>query len=166
MKLFHFSEEPDIRIFEPRNIYNQLDAKVWTIDEYHAPHYYLPRECPRICIWPKGDTNELDFSRFFGMSTASRMIAIENSWYERVKNGSIYRYIFDSDEFELEDANAGYYISRRSVKPVDIERVDHLIEAILNEEIELRITPSLTLLRDHILNSTVNFSMIRMRNAK
>ncbi|OZB96183.1 DUF6886 family protein [Paenibacillus sp. XY044] len=166
MKLFHFSEEPDIQIFEPRTIYDQTDAKVWTIDEYHAPHYYFPRECPRVCLWPKDDTRDMDVERFFGMSKANRIIAIETGWYERVKQGTIYRYAFDSADFELEEENAGYYVSRHPVIPMEVERIDDLIAAILNEGIELRITPSLQPLREQILKSTVNFSMIRMKNAK
>lgn len=53
MRLYHFSEDPDIKIFEPRTLPNRDDerAKVWTIDEYHAPHYFFPRECPRVCFW-------------------------------------------------------------------------------------------------------------------
>jgi hypothetical protein len=41
MKLYHFSEEPGFKVFEPRIIYNQTDepAKVWTIDAYHAAPY-------------------------------------------------------------------------------------------------------------------------------
>ena len=166
MKLFHFSEEPDIKIFHPRTIYDQTDAKVWTIDKYHAPHYYFPRQCPRVCVWPKKDTNEIDFIRFFGMSQVNRMIAIETDWYDRVRQGSIYRYVFDSADFELEEENAGYYVTRRSVIPIEVERIDDFVTAILDEGIELRITPSLMLMKEHVIESTVNFSMIRMRNAK
>lgn len=165
MKLFHFSENPDIKIFNPRTIYDQTDAKVWTIDKYHAPHYYFPRDCPRVCVWPKEDTKEQDITRFFGMSQVNRMIAIETDWYDRVRKGSIYRYVFDSAEFELEEENAGYYVARRPVTPIEVERIDDLVTAILNEGIELRITPSLMPMKKHVLESTINFSMIRMRNA-
>ena len=100
MKLYHFSEKPDIEKFEPRIIYNQTDepAKVWAIDDYHAPHYYFPRECPRVCVWPKNDSSEEDLDKFFGMSKTRRMIAIEAGWFQRVSEGHIYRYTFDSDD--------------------------------------------------------------------
>jgi hypothetical protein len=166
IKVYHFSEEPDIEEFEPRVI-NQADesAKVWAIDDFHAPHYYFPRECPRVCVWPKEDTTLQDRMAFFGMSTVNRMIAIETGWYERVRNGHIYRYTFDGDDFVLYEPNAGYYISTQTVKPIKVEKIEDLIMAILKEGIELRVTPSLMLLKDRILKSTVNFSMIRMRNA-
>jgi hypothetical protein len=167
MKLYHFSEEPDIKLFEPRIIYKQTDepAKVWTIDEFHAPHYYFPRECPRVCVWPKEDTSDQDMDIFFGMSKTNRMVAIENDWYEQVRHGRIYRYVFEAEDFELYEPNAGYYISTRSVKPVHVERIDDLIVTILQEGIELKVTPSLMPLKNRILESTMNFSMIRMRNA-
>jgi len=168
MKLYHFSEEPNIKLFEPRIIYNQTDepAKVWTIDEFHAVHYYFPRDCPRVCIWQTEDTINEDMNTFFGMSATTRMIAIETRWYERVRDGHIFRYTFDDTNFQLYEPNAGYYISTETVKPVKVEKIDDLIKGILQEGIELRVTPSLKLLKQEILKSTINFSMIRMRNAK
>jgi hypothetical protein len=167
MKLYHFSENPNISVFEPRVLKNQENepAKVWAIDEYHAPHYYFPRDCPRVCVWPKEETTPEDMDRFFGMSQTTRMVAIESGWYDRVRTGQIYRYRFDPEGFELYDANAGYYISTRPVKPVQVDRIDDLIGALLQEGIELRVTPSLMRLKERILSSTVNFSMIRMRKA-
>jgi hypothetical protein len=165
VKLYHFSENPDIQKFEPRLIYKETEAKVWTIDEYHAPHYYFPRECPRVCIWPKEDTSAEDLELFFGMSITHRMIAIESAWYERVSKGHIYRYSFDPIDFEIHEPNAGYYISTQCVEPINVERMDDLVGSIVTHGIELRVTPSLKPLREFILKSSINFSMIRMRNA-
>ncbi|MFF2887359.1 DUF6886 family protein [Paenibacillus sp. NPDC057967] len=166
MKLFHFSEESNIPYFEPRTIYNQTEAQVWAIDGYHAPHYYLPRECPRICLWTNEETSEKDIADFFGMSTSRRMVAIESRWYERLSAGRIYRYTFESDCFREQDVNAGYYVSNQKVVPFAVERVDNLFAAILNEGIEIRVIPSLLPMRDKVLESTIAFSMIRMRNAQ
>lgn len=165
--LYHFSEEPDIRIFEPRALYTQKDepAKVWAIDAHHAPHYYFPRECPRVCIEAGESTTEDDVDMFFGMSNARRMIAIEAGWYERVRTGCIYRYSFDPADFQLFDENAGYYIATKSVAPTHVDRMDDLITSIIQEGIELRVTSSLMPMKERVLSSTVNFSMIRMRNA-
>lgn len=165
MKLFHFSEEPDIRIFEPRALHGRADgpAKVWAIDEYHAPHYYVPRECPRICVWLEDGAAGLP-DMMPGMSNAHRMMAIESRWYERVRTGSLYRYTFDPGVFEIHDANAGYYVAARPVEPLDVQRMDDLVGAILQEGMELRIVPSLLPLRERVLSSPVKYSMIRMRN--
>ncbi|VTR27256.1 Uncharacterised protein [Actinobacillus pleuropneumoniae] len=166
--LYHFSEEPDIPIFEPRILHNQNNepAKVWAIDAHYAPHYYFPRECPRVCVEAVESTTKADVETFFGMSCARRMIAIEAAWYERVRTGCVNRYSFDPTDFELFDANAGYYIATKTVVPVRIERMDDLVASILQEGIELRITPSLMPLKERIPASSVNFSMIRMRNAR
>jgi len=165
VKLYHFSENPNIPLFEPRLIYEESEAKVWTIDEYHAPHYFFPRECPRVCVWANEVTTEHDKQTIFGMSRTHRMIAIESAWYERVNTGHIYRYHFDADDFEMHEPNAGYYISRKTVAPLRVERIDDLVGAILANGIELRVTPSLQPLRAFLLQSSINYSMIRMRNA-
>lgn len=38
MPLYHFSEEPDIEVFEPRSPAHRPEAEplVWAIDEWHA----------------------------------------------------------------------------------------------------------------------------------
>ncbi|WP_145410650.1 DUF6886 family protein [Paenibacillus xylanexedens] len=166
MKLYHFSEESEITIFEPRTIYNQTDAKVWTIDAYHAAHYFFPRDCPRVCIWSKEDAGQLNLAQEFGVTSTKRMIAIESDWYDRVREGHIYRYTFESEHFELENEDAGYYTSKCTVRPIAVERMNDLIGAILKEDIEFRVMPSLMPLKQKVLESNIQFSMIRMRNAK
>ncbi len=168
MKLYHFSEEPDITIFEPRKLDYRANepAMVWAIDEFHAPHYFFPRDCPRVCIWPKEDTTESDFNRFFGHSKTARIVAIEAGWFERVRTAHLFRYTFEPDHFTSYEPNAGYYTATQTVKPISVERMDDLLGSLIALGIELRITPSLMPLRDAILSSTVNFSMIRMKNAK
>ncbi|UVI32756.1 DUF6886 family protein [Paenibacillus spongiae] len=167
MNLYHFSEEPDIAVFKPRKLEYRSDepAMVWAIDEFHAPHYYFPRECPRVCIWPKEDTTDADLQRFFGQSGTTRIVAIETAWYERMKKAVIYRYRFNTDSFSCHTPDAGYYISLNTVEPYSVDRLDSLPEQIIALGIELRITPSLRPLQAVIPSSTVNFSMIRMKNA-
>ncbi|RXZ83644.1 hypothetical protein EBB07_04465 [Paenibacillaceae bacterium] len=167
MKLYHFSENPAIPLFEPRKLPYRMNepAQVWAIDAFHAPHYFFPRDCPRVCIWPMETTTEQDYARFFGHSGTSRMIAIESGWLEKVRTGTIYRYRFDPAQFQLYEANAGYYTSTNTVKPAAVEIIDNLLGELADLNIEVRITPSLMPLKEAILASTVNFSMIRMKNA-
>jgi hypothetical protein len=167
MPLFHFSEEPDIAVFEPRKLDYRMEepAQVWTIDEFHAPHYYFPRECPRVCIWTQEDTTNEDLQLFFRYSSTQRMVAVETGWLERIRSSTIYRYIFDPVEFELYEPNAGYYTSTRTVRPVAVEKMDDPLGSLAALDIEVRITPSLRPLKEAIPSSTVNYSMIRMRNA-
>lgn len=167
MNLYHFSEESDIAIFKPRKLDTRKlePAMVWAIDEFHAPHYYFPRDCPRVCIWPKEDTTDADLQWFFGHSGTNRIVAIETGWYERMKMAVIYRYRFNADSFNSHTPDAGYYTSLHTVEPLAVDRLDGLPERILALGIELRITPSLRPLQAVIPSLTVNFSMIRMKNA-
>ncbi|AZN41848.1 DUF6886 family protein [Paenibacillus albus] len=165
--LYHFSEDPNITVFTPRQLDYRLDepAMVWSIDAFHGVHYYFPRDCPRICLWPMEGTTTEDRMRFFGMANTDRLMAIESAWLERLRTTVLYRYSFDEADFELYEANAGYYTATKEVKPVSVERMDNLLQWIVNAGVELRVTPSLQQLRDAVIGSTVNFSMIRMRNA-
>ncbi|WP_282943706.1 DUF6886 family protein [Paenibacillus sp. RC67] len=166
--LYHFSEEPDIQMFIPRKLdyRSEEPAQVWAIDEFHAPHYYFPRNCPRVCIWPDERTTEEDKHRFFGQAAVQRVIAVEAGWLDGMRETNLYRYTFNESDFEIYDLNAGYYTSLQAVKPVSVEPVGDLLSAICSTGIELRLTPSLMPLREAILQSTVNFSMIRMKYAK
>ncbi|SDE44402.1 hypothetical protein SAMN02799630_03383 [Paenibacillus sp. UNCCL117] len=165
--LYHFSENPNIDIFEPRKLESRPDepSMVWAIDEFHSPHYWFPRDCPRVCIWPDEDTKESDIERFFGLSRTKHIVAIESGWLDRVRAGSIYRYSFKPEEFALYDRHAGYYTATHTVQPEGVERIDDLLGSLTAHGIEVRLTPSLLPLQQAILKSTVQFSMIRMRNA-
>lgn len=167
MQLYHFSEEADIPFFEPRIMGSRPGepARVWTIDAFHAPHYYLPRNCPRICIWSTADTTDADRERFFGLSAAQRVIAVESRWLDTIWRTIVYRYSFEPGPFELYDGNAGYYTTRERVRPVQVDKLDDPLQALAASGIELRVTPSLMPMKERVLTSTVNFSMIRMMHA-
>jgi len=65
--LFHISNEPGIRVFEPRLCKNPLTGKeedfVWAIDRAHVQNYLLPRDCPRVTFRAKSDTTARDVER-------------------------------------------------------------------------------------------------------
>ena len=105
MPLYHFSEEPDIRVFEPRTGRLPDEAYVWAIDEWHAPMYYFPRDCPRACFWPGPQTTAEDRERWFGGIDAKMVIAVESAWLERIRSTKLYRYTLPDDGFELHDAD-------------------------------------------------------------
>jgi Family of unknown function (DUF6886) len=56
--LWHFSEDPSLGRFVPR------DGKVWAIDEPHSWLYWFPRDCPRACFWATGTTTEDDVEQW------------------------------------------------------------------------------------------------------
>jgi hypothetical protein len=165
--LYHFSEDPAIRRFDPRRspLHPALEAIVWGIDADHAPLYYLPRDCPRVCFRAAAGSTPEDIDRFLSTTSASRVIAVEGGWIGRIRETTLYRYLLPGTGFTLQDANAGYYVTTRPVEPLGIEPMDDLIGAILAEDIELRVTPSLWPIRDAVADSTLEFSLIRMANA-
>ncbi|WP_182914733.1 DUF6886 family protein [Paenibacillus thiaminolyticus] len=91
--LYHFSEEPGIKRFVPRENQNRegLPPVVWAIDEEHQFTYFFPRNCPRIVVRATPDMSEEERDRFFGQSLANAIITIESRWYARVADCTIYR---------------------------------------------------------------------------
>lgn len=127
--LYHFSEEADIKVFEPRSSRYRPEQPpmVWEIDEFHAPHYFFPRDCPRVCIWPKEDTSKDDLEKFFGHSASGRIIAVEADWLDRIRETVLYRYTFDEKDFVEYEPNAGYYTCFYTVEPVAVEPMGDLL---------------------------------------
>jgi hypothetical protein len=92
-------------------------------------------------------------------------VAIEASWWNRIRSFTLYCYHLPSGTFECIDECAGYFVSRKSVQPLHVDVIEDPIAAILARGVELRILPTLGPLRDLIAASTLQYSIIRMRNA-
>jgi hypothetical protein len=79
----------------------------------------------------------------------------------------MFRYKLPTDTFQLFDEYAGYYISTQTVKPIEVEPLNNLIDKLINLNIELRFTPNLYLLRNAIINSSLkDFGIHRFADAK
>jgi hypothetical protein len=52
------------------------------------------------------------------------------------------------------------------VQPTWVEIIDDAIAALMRRRVELRVLPTLWPLRDAVLESSLQFSMIRMRHAR
>lgn len=169
-RLFHVSDQPDIAIFEPRPAAEGhplgLDRPVvWAIAERLLHNYLLPRDCPRVTFYARPDSDPADVAGLLSVTAARYVVAIESRWLDAVRSAVLYRYELPSNGFECIDDGAGYYVSPAAVKPLSVQRVDDLLAELAGRDVELRITPSLRLLRDAVLKSTLQFSFIRMRNA-
>lgn len=164
--LYHFSEEANIEIFKPRPTSILPKPVVWGIDKEHSLHYYFPRDCPRVIYWKGEHTKKIDKKRFFSNSSADKIIAVENRWLEQIYDTTLFVYSFHEDAFEIVDKTAGYFVSYEDVVPVRVEPVGNLLEKILSEKVEVRFTPDLYPLRNRIISSTLEFSIIRFGNAK
>ncbi|MGN6699975.1 MAG: DUF6886 family protein [Thermomicrobiales bacterium] len=167
MNLYHFSEDPAITRFAPRPspIHPDQPPLVWAIAETHAAHYSLPRDCPRVICWPDEATTPADRARVLG-ATNTKVLAVERDWLRRIADACLYAYQLPGATFTSFDTIAGYYVSRVAVTPLAVEPLDHLLERIAAAGIEVRVMPSLWPLYHAVVNSTLQFSIIRMRNAR
>jgi len=173
--LYHFSEQADIRLFEPRPVAQPSPRSpgldwlngplVWAIDEWHAPMYFFPRDCPRILIWPLPGTTAEDRDRWWGArAEETRMLAyIESGWLARMEKTTVYRYLLPEEPFERLD-DAGMYVSRTDVSPLGIDPLTDLSAELRAADVELRAVDSLQPLR-RVWDSTLHASGIRLRNA-
>ncbi|MBI3460442.1 hypothetical protein HY009_05885, partial [Candidatus Acetothermia bacterium] len=123
--VYHFSEDPSIKIFQPHIPTTRTDAEplVWAIDEEHAPLYWFPRDCPRITFWLEPATSSETKARFFGHTAATRVHAIESVWFDRLRQTKLYAYRLSSDTFEPYGEADGHWVSRQEVVPLAIEPV-------------------------------------------
>jgi hypothetical protein len=161
--LFHLSEDKGIERFDPRPSDYTPEPVVWAISEERLCNYLLPRDCPRVTFYAGLSTSKADIQQFLGESRA--VIAVESSWLERIRSCRLYGYHLPGENFECLDQCAGYFISRVSVVPDGVEVFDDLVGDIVKRDVELRFMPSLRTLRDAVVASTLEFSLIRMRNA-
>lgn len=164
MRLFHVSEESDIECFRPRVLERRKDIDqgkglVWAVREEKLYNFMFPRECPRISTFKndKHSFNEIEFDQF--------LVAVEEGWIERIKNCRLYVYEFATENFELQDAIAGYYVSREVEKPIKRMVIEDCFKALADRNVKVLTLDTLWQLRDQIYKSTTNFSFCKMVNA-
>jgi hypothetical protein len=165
--LYHFSEESDIAVFAPRPSRLGFDC-VWTIDEKHAPLYFFPRECPRVAFWATPETTESDKERY----GTNRVLAIESNWLERVRSTHLFVYRFDATPFvSYTHESPGTHLATDTIVPIvpivpiDVTPVGDLLEKLAGSGWELRLMSTLKPLWEPLIQSTMHFSGIRLRNA-
>src|SRR5437016_3184067 len=161
--LFHVSEESGIERFEPRASTYASGRVVWAIDVDRLRNYLVPRECPRVTYYAGRETIAADVERFLGSSPA--VVAVESAWLEQLRSCRLYCYHLPPETFECLDECAGYFVSRVAVVPAIVEVIDDPIAELMRRGIELRLMSSLWRLRDEIVASSLQFSLIRVRNA-
>jgi hypothetical protein len=175
MRLFHFSEDGDIRQFHPRPVCKPAlrppgqewlnGPLVWAIDQDHQRLYLFPRECPRIVIWAHEGSTAQDQDRWLGALPAHRQAVayVETAWAARLQSACIHRYEMPQQSFEsIEDA--GMFVSHQSVLPLRSDLLTDLPRALAECGTQLRVVDSLLPLRD-VWDSSLHASGIRLRNA-
>lgn len=168
MPLYHFSEDPTIKRFEPHvaktsNI--QDEAFVWAIDDWHAPMYYAPRDCPRACFWAGAETTAEERERWLHGLEPRFVMCIETGWLDRLRSIALYRYVMPEETFERGPGGT-HWVSRQAVTALRVEPVGDLLEEIVEAGVELRVMARLGAMWRRVWKeSTLEFSGTRLRYA-
>jgi hypothetical protein len=167
VRLYHVSDRPGIRRFEPRPPADTAEGGgiIWAIDGEHLHNYLLPRDCPRVTFYALPESDPEDVGRLMCPGGARFVVAVESRWLARIRDTTLYLYEVDARDFSVQDAGAGYRVSRRATVPLAETRIDDILGALAERDVELRVMPSLWGLREVVIHSSLQFSIIRMRNA-
>ena len=165
--LYHVSEQGGITRFHPRpaSSTNPDDRRIWAIDESLLHIYLVPRDCPRVTFYALPHSKPEDIQRFMAHTTARHVMAVESSWLPAIRSTRLYLYRMPPETFTVYDEGAGIYISRTPVSPLGVTALDDLLLEMVNRDVELRIMPLLWELCDAVVKSSLQYSMVRMRNA-
>ncbi len=169
-KLYHVSEHGSIKRFDPRPspsvVPGVTEPVVWTIDEKHLINYLLPRECPRVTYYAIEKSNKEDIDTLLNSNASCHVVAIEDLWFEKALESEIWIYEFQPNAFSVVDEGAGYFASKKSVTPTGKRKIKNPLVELISRGAELRIVSSLWPLRDAVIQSSLQFSCVRMPNAK
>lgn len=156
--LWHVSEDDAIGRFEPR------DGKVWAIDTRHLPLYWFPRDCPRATFWAASTTSDTDVDRFLGGDRTRRVHAVESAWLSEMQARRVVAYRLPAATFVQDDDR--FWVSAEPVEPLAVEELGDLVLRHGRAGITLRTERNLLALWDDVVGSTLQFSGIRLRNAR
>lgn len=169
MRLFYVSEEKGITEFIPRKpSRDDLDKNtglVWAIDDSRLPNFLTPRDCPRVGYHIGKNTTKADKEKFFSSPNITHVLVIEGKWYEVMKSTTLCLYEFETDDFELQDEIAGYYVAKTTQKPKAMYIIDDLFSELIKRNVKIRIVDNLWHIADQVKASTLNWSLCRMANA-
>lgn len=169
-ELLHFSEDPTITRFEPHvaATARQPEAYVWAVDVENAASYWFPRQCPRAMAWAGDDTTDDDRRHILGAGGATRVHAVEYGWLGAIRTTQLYAYRFDADSFRpFGEPRPHAFVATEAVTPLGpAEPVGPLLHVHEQAGIELRVVAELWPFWNHVIVSTLEFSGIRLANAR
>jgi hypothetical protein len=160
------SEDASIERFEPHvSVTAESDEpRVWAIDTRHLPMYWFPRDCPRGTFWAAQQTTQQDADCL--LAGATRVHALEGGWLDRMRSAHVVAYRLPDETFAPDPEVGGYWLSREPVAPLEVVQLGDLLARHAEAGIELRIVESLWLLWDLVAASTLEFSGMRLHNAR
>jgi hypothetical protein len=168
-EVYHFSEDPTITRFEPHvaATAQEPDAYVWAVDEARCPDYWFPRQCPRAMAWVGPDTTDADRDRIIGAGCGTRVHAVEYGWLSAMRSVTLYRYRFPADRFRPIGVPPHAHVATGPVEPLEPPSpVGDLFALHERAGIQLRVLPNLWSFWDQVTVSSLEWSGIRLRNAR
>lgn len=172
-EVLHFSEDPTIARFRPHVAATARESQpyVWAVNAAQAPAYWFPRDCPRVMAWPGPRSTPGDIARIIGPGGGSRVHAVEFGWLERIRTTPLYAYRLPAAAFRpfgAPDADEPHaMVSTEEVRPLGpAVPVGDLLIHHAEAGIQLRVLPRLWELLDAVTTASLQFSAIRMRNAR
>ena len=170
MRLFHVSEDPNISEFIPReSAQSEFEPSVplvWAIAEDRLTDFLTPRDCPRVGYHVTPETTLADRQRFFTAPGHEHALVIEDSWFTVMGQTTLWLYEFDPSGFELQDAAAGYYVSKSPQAPIGKYCIDDVFDELFRRDVEVRIVNNLRAVAEDVQQSTLDWSLCRMQNAQ
>ena len=166
--LWHVSEDATLTELAPRRARTALtdELLVWAIDTRHLPLYWFPRNCPRCTFWAGERTSQADADRFLEGDRTARIHVIEDQWLERVATTELQLYRMPEVTFTESLDTAGYWISREAVIALERVTIGDLVGRHAAAGIPLRTATNLWPLWDGVVSSTLEFSGMRLGNAR
>lgn len=165
-EVLHFSEDPTITTFRPHvaRTNGKVTPYVWAVGHDRAPDYWFPRQCPRAMAWVGPATTPEDRDRIIGAGCGTRVHAVEYGWLDAIRSVELYAYRLPADEFVEHDAAV---VATTEVRPLGpAEPVGDLFALHEAAGIQLRVMRRLHDFWAEVVGSTLEWSGIRMRNAK
>jgi len=163
--LWHVSEDDSISRFAPRRTPTAgLDKLlVWAVDTRHLPLYWFPREHPRATFWANSGTTDADVVRFLGGDRALRSHVVEPGSFPAMRRTRVVAYRLPDETFEEWDR---FWVSRETVEPLELVELGDLVDLHEAAGIRLRSAGDLSALWQDVIASTLDYSGIRLRNAR
>lgn len=168
-EVLHFSEDPTITHFAPHvaPTSRHSEAYVWAVGPDRCPDFWFPRACPRAMAWVGPRTTEHDAARILGAGCGPRVHAIEYGWLKPIMNVRLYAYRLPAGTFKPIGDPPTAMVSTVPVTPLGPpEPVGDLLALHEEAGIQLRVLDNLWPFWDEVITSTLEFSGIRLRNAR
>ena len=171
-EVLHFSEDPTITRFEPHLAATaQVSTPyVWAVDADRSPDYWFPRQCPRAMAWVVPTTTPADRLLLLGPGGGERVHAIEYGWLGSMTSVQLWAYRLPAETFSWVAEGPGEpaaVVSPTAVEPLGPPvAVGNLLDLHEQAGIQLRVLPNLWPFWDAVIQTTLGFSGIRLRNAR